>query len=109
MNMFLVIPRRNRRANDEWLHGKICMYLHLQVWKGLTGLWQKKGRNTSVSRNKMDDIEWIDRLQLCGISWLVCCVPQEGHGQQTGEGRMEIQTFNDNLEQKYQIGKTTLK
>lgn len=54
--------------------------------------------------------ECLDCLQLCGISCFVCCFPQEGHREQTGEGGVEIQTFNYNhLVQKYQIGKTTLK
>lgn len=53
--------------------------------------------------------ECLDHFQLCSIFWLVCCVPQESHRQQTGEGSVMIQMFKDDSEQKYQIGETTSK
>lgn len=51
-------------------------------------------------------VECLDCLQLCGISWLVHYIPQKGYRQQK-ESRFEIQTFNDSLEEKYQIGEAT--
>lgn len=85
------------------------MYLPLQVWKGWTDFWQNTGRNITLNRNRWMRRECLDRFQLCSISWLVCCVPQESHRQQTGEGSVMIQMFKDDSEQKYQIGETTRK